>query len=489
MLAATGIGRDSLERAFLVSVALAVAAVPEGLATVVTVALALGVRRMASRGAIVRRLAAVETLGSTSVLLTDKTGTLTVNRMRVESLLAGIPPRPAGNAPDGWSARALEVAVLCNDATLDPPSGDPLEVALLEAAGTERVAALRASVQRVAEAPFDAERKRMSTVHPGDRGFRLLVKGAPEELVRRSRWVLDGAGAGRVLDAELRSELLAFAGTMAGRGMRMIALASRELDAVPDDVEGAVETDDQRQIGTGQLLPVFLTALDEHRLLRTKLLLQPLRCRLHVAPQGGRMQTPSQRKELAEQAGAEAVGDQSGELGLEVEQLGRRSLGQDLGQGTEGLRRRGTAGAAEETGAPEAKSAEQRAHRDRAGVLVEVSDPQSGQATRWARHRRTCSATTASCTWARSSLASSSRRPRISAQRAPRSSSATSWTDPSPSSSGSITTCTLILIEDSLLQTAQPFVGSPPAGRIGRARSRAGAPRARRAGHRYLRCR
>ena len=235
MLLRGGTGR--LEEAFLSAVALAVAAVPEGLATVVTVALAMGVRRMAQKGAIVRTLPAVEALGSTDVILTDKTGTLTENRMRLEALLTGYPPAPASEEDDPTAAAALEVAVLCNDAALDPPTGDPLEIALLEAAGAGRVAHLRRRSPRLGVAPFDAGRKRMSTMHRVDGRLVLMVKGAPEELVERCTRILVGDGTERPLDDDARAVLLETAGAAAGKGMRTIALARGELDLPPDELE------------------------------------------------------------------------------------------------------------------------------------------------------------------------------------------------------------------------------------------------------------
>lgn len=226
-----------IEQAFLSAVALAVAAVPEGLATVVTVALALGVRRMATLGAIVRRLPAVETLGSTTVILTDKTGTLTQNHMRWEGTVLASGARLEIGSRTPVAELAARIAVLCNDAPADASFGDPVDVALLEAVGPDAVPEIRARYPRIAEVPFDSERKRMSTLHRGKGGVFLAVKGAPESVIERSLSAMGPAGRASPLHDDERAALRRSVDEMAERGARVLALAYRNLDDSQNEIE------------------------------------------------------------------------------------------------------------------------------------------------------------------------------------------------------------------------------------------------------------
>ncbi len=223
-------------------IALAVAAVPEGLPIVATLALARGMWRMAARNALINRLATVETLGSTDILLTDKTGTLTENRMHADRFIFPDSELTVAAAAETSANRlldrALEVSALCNNATTGPDGaeiGDPIEVALLravEAAGQDPHA-IREACPRRAEIPFDADRKLMATVHEGARGHFAAVKGAPEAVLAACT-TLPGPDGATPLDDAGREALAALADAAAAKGLRLLGIAEKPLEG-PDD--------------------------------------------------------------------------------------------------------------------------------------------------------------------------------------------------------------------------------------------------------------
>ena len=230
LLRAGGFTVEAVLDSFMIAVSLAVAAIPEGLAAVVTVVLSIGVTNMSKRNAIIRKLTAVETLGCAQIICSDKTGTLTQNKMTVVDYFGGDEKELA-------SAMAL-----CSDAELDENgmvTGEPTEAALVAWAnklGADKTT-LKARFLRCGEAPFDSTRKLMSTVHVNGSSFIQYTKGAPDVLVGKCAYYINSDGKREAMTEEYRAEILRANKAMADRALRVLACAERVWDEKPVNYE------------------------------------------------------------------------------------------------------------------------------------------------------------------------------------------------------------------------------------------------------------
>jgi Ca2+-transporting ATPase len=252
---------DDFDELFLIGISLAVAAIPTGLPAVVTTVLSLGTQALAAKGAIVKRLRSVETLGSTSAICSDKTGTLTLNQMTARELVVvgrrfsiegegysteGTIRRVAGETDTPLDPFLLPMALANDSAVRDAEIvGDPTEAALVVLAekGGVDVEATRRAYPRVGEVPFDSEYKLMATFHEmeeaGHAVVRCFVKGAPDVLLARSSHIRDAEGSEIPVDAG-RERVLAENDRLAGAGLRVLAVAARELEPADFHPEGSL---------------------------------------------------------------------------------------------------------------------------------------------------------------------------------------------------------------------------------------------------------
>ncbi|MBQ9658902.1 MAG: calcium-translocating P-type ATPase, PMCA-type [Clostridia bacterium] len=224
---------------FMTSVGLAVAAIPEGLPAIVTIMLSIGVTKMAKKNSIIRKLPAVETLGSSSVICSDKTGTLTQNKMKVVELVTN-----RENATEKEQEFLLELGSMCTDANIEiengikAATGEPTEIAIVNKALEKNIdkEGLYQKMERIKDIPFDSTRKMMSTIHKNMGMYRIITKGAPDVIISKCSKVKDGNNIIEMNDVTKRKiELLN--NKMADKALRVIAVAYKEEKNIPNKID------------------------------------------------------------------------------------------------------------------------------------------------------------------------------------------------------------------------------------------------------------
>ena len=232
---------------FMTSVGLAVAAIPEGLPAIVTILLSIGVTKMARQNSIIRKLPAVETLGSSNIICSDKTGTLTQNKMTVVKIFENnlVEKNDFSN-----NKNILQLACMCTDCDISYEKdkvlveGEATEKALVEAAMKQgqNKEKLYEQMQRINEVSFDSKRKLMTTVHKKDDGYRIITKGAPDVLLNKCNKIYLN-GAVDVLDNMQKSTILKQNDNMANEALRVIAVAYLDLKKLPQHIDENIEKD------------------------------------------------------------------------------------------------------------------------------------------------------------------------------------------------------------------------------------------------------
>ena len=234
---------------FMTSVGLAVAAIPEGLPAIVTIMLSIGVTKMAKKNSIIRKLPAVETLGSSSVICSDKTGTLTQNKMKVVETMTSVQ-----NAEN--KKFLLELGTMCTDAHIETINGrksavgEATEIAIVNAALDENIDKnnLYAKMEKVKDIPFDSNRKMMTTIHKTNIGYRVITKGAPDIIIGKCSKYKDG-NLLKDIDVMTRRKIEETNLNMAQKALRVIAVAYKDISSIPNKVDSKTIENDLTFVG------------------------------------------------------------------------------------------------------------------------------------------------------------------------------------------------------------------------------------------------